>query len=73
MRIVIDSICDDIARVEFDDVMADIPRALLPEDCKEGDVLAFVKVDNTQILADAQDRLNRMSAMSGNMSGDIDL
>ena len=73
MRIVIDSICDDVARVEFDSVMADIPRALLPADCKEGDVLTFVKGDNSQILADGRDRLSRMSSMSGNMSGDIEL
>ena len=73
MRIVIDSICDDIARVEFDTVMVDIPRALIPADCKEGDVLGFVKLDNEQILADAQARIDRMKAMSGNCSGDIDL
>ncbi|MBQ9242218.1 MAG: DUF3006 domain-containing protein [Proteobacteria bacterium] len=70
--IVIDSISDNIARVEFDGVFVEVPRSVLPADCKEGDVLGFMKLDNSEILKKGSDRLARMRAMS-NSGGDIDL
>ena len=73
MRIVIDSISDGIARVEMDGVMVEIPSGLLPADCKEGDCLGFVKLDNSDILKEGQAKLDRMKAMSNMGSGDIDL
>ena len=72
MRIVIDSISDKVARVEFDGVMVEIPRCVLPANCKEGDVLGLVKLDNSEILKSGQDRLDRMKAMS-NTGNDVDL
>ncbi|MBR4985157.1 MAG: DUF3006 domain-containing protein [Proteobacteria bacterium] len=70
--IVIDSISDNIARVEIDGVFVEIPRSALPTDCKEGDVIGFVKLDNSEILKKGADRLARMRSMS-NTGGDIDL
>ncbi len=73
MRIVVDSISDKIARVEFDGVMVDIPKCVLPAGIKEGDCLGFVKLDNSEILKEGQNRLDRMKAMSNAGSDDIDL
>ncbi|MBQ9394699.1 MAG: DUF3006 domain-containing protein [Proteobacteria bacterium] len=73
MRIVIDSISDKIARVEFGGTMVEIPSCLLPDGCKEGDVLGFVKLDNSEILKEGQSRLDRMKAMSSSNGNSFDL
>ncbi|MBQ4360789.1 MAG: DUF3006 domain-containing protein [Proteobacteria bacterium] len=70
--IVIDSISGNTARLEIEGVFVDIPRSAIPADCKEGDVLGFIKLDNTEILQKGADRLVRMRSMS-NTSGDVDL
>lgn len=73
MRIVIDSISDNIARVEFNGTMVEIPSCVLPADCKEGDVLGFVKLDNSEILKEGQSRIDRMKAMSSGSGNEFDL
>ncbi len=74
MRITIDRIDENIAVLDVDGQSIEFPVAALPEGAKEGDVLAFVTVDASQILADAKDRISRMKNMSGgsnNASFDI--
>ncbi len=71
--IVIDRIDDDIAVLEFDGQMIEIPSSVLPEDSKEGDILGFVKLDNSEILQEGKDRIERLKAMSNIGSGEIDL
>ena len=71
--IVIDRIDDEIAVLEFDGQMIEIPSSVLPEGCKEGDILGFVRLDNSEILQEGKDRLARLTSMSNMGSGDIDL
>lgn len=71
--IVIDRIDDEIAVLEFDGQIIEIPSSVLPEGCKEGDILGFVRLDNSEILQEGKDRLARLTSMSNMGSGDIDL
>ena len=71
--IVIDRIEDEIAVLEFDGEMIEVPRTVLPEGSKEGDFLGFVILDNSEVLQEGKDRIERLKAMSGMNSGEIDL
>lgn len=71
--IVIDSLSDKIARLEFDGEMIEVPRSVVPADCKEGDILGFVKLDKSEVVKKGNDRLNRMRAMSNTNNDCIDL
>jgi len=64
MRITIDRIDDGIAVLDVGGESIDFPVAALPEGAKEGDVLSFVKVDASEIIAAANDRMSRMKNMS---------
>ncbi len=64
MRITIDRIDDGIAVLDVGGESIDFPLAALPEGSKEGDVLSFVKVDASEIIAAANDRMSRMKNMS---------
>ena len=72
MSIVIDRLSDNVAVLEFDGQMIEVPRSVVPADCKEGDILGFTKLDNSEVLKKGADRLSRMRAASAT-SGDIDL
>lgn len=71
--IVIDSLSDKIARLEFDGEMIEVPRSVVPADCKEGDILGFIKLDKSEVVKKGNDRLNRMRAMSNTNNDCIDL
>lgn len=72
MRISVDAIDDDIARLDIGGQIMDFPTKALPEGCKEGDILAFIILDATQVLKDGHDRIQRM--LGNNASGgDFDL
>ena len=73
MNIVVDRIEDELAVLEVGGIYIDFPVAALPEGCKEGDMLAFVTLDATEVLAQATDRISRMRGMSNMGSGDIDI
>ena len=66
MNIVIDRIEDDIALLDVGGEIIDFPVEALPENAKEGDLLGFVILDNSELLAKASDRIERMKAMSNN-------
>lgn len=72
MRIVIDRMSDGIAYLDVDGQIIEFPSAALPAEAKEGDLLGFVILDNSEILKEGQDRLARLEAMS-NLSGDFDI
>lgn len=72
MRIVIDRMSDGIAYLDVDGQIIEFPSAALPAETKEGDLLGFVILDNSEILKEGQDRLARLEAMS-NLSGDFDI
>ena len=72
MRIVIDRISDGIAYLDVDTQIIELPAAALPNDAKEGDLLGFIVLDNSEIIKEGQDRLARLQAMS-NLSGDLDI
>lgn len=50
-RIVVDSISKDlnIARIEIDGKIIEISKELLPEGVQEGDILNFIKADNSGV------------------------
>jgi hypothetical protein len=73
MNIVVDRIEDGLAVLEVGGTYIDFPAEALPEGCKEGDMLAFVTLDATEILAKATDRISRMRNMSSMGSGDIEI
>ena len=73
MRIVVDQIVDGLAILDVDGEMMDFPLEALPEGIREGDVVAFVKVDNAEIMSQAQARIDRMSACSGKAGDVLDL
>ncbi|MBQ1267601.1 MAG: DUF3006 domain-containing protein [Proteobacteria bacterium] len=70
MRITIDRMDNGIAVLDVGGEMIDFPVAALPEGAKEGDVLSFVKVDASEIIKDAQNRINRMRSASQSNAGD---
>lgn len=72
MRIVIDRMSDGIAYLDVDGQIIEFPSVALPAEAKEGDLLGFVILDNSEILKEGQDRLARLEAMS-NLSGDFDI
>ena len=72
MRIVIDRISDGIAYLDVDTQIIEFPSAALPNDAKDGDLLGFIVLDNSEIIKEGQDRLARLQAMS-NLSGDLDI
>lgn len=72
MRIVIDRISDGIAYLDVDTQIIEFPAAALPNDAKEGDLLGFIVLDNSEIIKEGQNRLVRLQAMS-NLSGDLDI
>ncbi|MFA5623610.1 MAG: hypothetical protein WC966_00940 [Bradymonadales bacterium] len=72
MRISIDAIHDKTARIDVGGQMMDFPIEVLPEGSKEGDILAFIKLDATQVLKDGHDRIQRMLNKNTD-SGDFDL
>ena len=72
MRITIDRIDDGLAVLDVTGDSIEFPVAALPEGSKEGDVLSFVKVDASEIIQAANDRINRMkSKSSGNDTFEI--
>lgn len=74
MNIVVDRIDGQIAVLEVNGECIHFPVAALPEGCKEGDMLAFTKVDSSKVLAEASDRIARMRNMSAmNSGGDLDI
>ena len=72
MRIVIDRMSDGIAYLDVDEKIIEFPAQALPAGAKEGDLLGFILLDNSEIIKEGQDRLSRLRAMS-NMSGDLDI
>ena len=72
MRIVVDRVADGIAYLYVDTQIIEFPAAALPNDAKEGDLLGFIVLDNSEIIKEGQDRLARLQAMS-NLSGDLDI
>ena len=72
MRILIDRTSDGIAHLDVDTQIIELPAAALPNDAKEGDLLGFIVLDNSEIIKEGQDRLARLQAMS-NLSGDLDI
>ena len=72
MRITIDRIDDGLAVLDVNGESIEFPVAALPQGSKEGDVLPFVKVDASEIIQAANDRINRMkSKSSGNDTFEI--
>ena len=87
-RWTIDQIEDDTAAIEHDDRLHTIPRALLPRDAREGDVLIVTVSrdrDDRTVVTIALDRAATRKAMqqserqraarpkSGDPGGDIEL
>ena len=72
MRITIDRLYDDIAYLDVDGKISEFPRAALPAECREGDLLGCTVLDASEILKEGQDRIARLQAMSGS-SGDLDI
>ena len=68
MNIVIDRIEDDIALLDIEGEIIEFPAEALPENAKEGDLLGFVILDNSELMAKASERIERMKAMSGNQN-----
>lgn len=73
MSISIDRINDDIATLDIDGEMVDIQTSLLPSGAKEGDLLGFVVLDSSKVIASAKDRIARMQAASNTDTGSFDL
>ena len=73
MNIVIDRIEDGLALLDVDGEIIEFPLETLPEGSKEGDLLAFIRIDASEILAQATERLERMQAMSQNTSDVFDI
>lgn len=71
MKIVIDRFEGDYAIVEIAGQRVDVPRALIPVECKEGDALTFVRGPADTFAAEA--RLARLKARGPQGRGDIDL
>lgn len=72
MRITIDRILDGVAYLDVETQIIEFPSAALPEGAKEGDLLGFVLLDNSEIIKEGRDRLARLEAMS-NLNGDLDI
>ena len=70
MRITIDRMDNGIAVLDVGGEMIEFQVAALPEGAKEGDVLAFVKVDASEIIQEAKNRIQRMRSMSSASSDD---
>ena len=73
MNIAIDQIEDDLAMLDVDGEIITFPVEALPEGAKEGDLLAFIRIDPSEILAQAQERIDRLQAMSPKTSNVIDI
>ena len=73
MNIVIDRIEEGIALLDVDGEIIEFPIEALPEDAKEGDLIAFVKVDNSELLSQAKERIERMKSMSQTSGNTFDL
>jgi hypothetical protein len=63
-RIAIDRMEDDIAYLDVDGEIIEFPVSALPEGSKEGDMLQFVQIDASEVIAEAKDRICRLQAMS---------
>ena len=73
-RISIDRMEDDIAYLDVDGEIIEFPVSALPDGSKEGDMLQFVQVDASEVIAEAKERICRLQAMSKtNDTGDIDI
>ena len=72
MKIVIDRIEGDFAVVEIAGRCVDVPLALLPDGCKEGDALVFSRGAPSDRAA-AEDRLARLKSRGPQGAGNIDL
>lgn len=66
MTIIVDRFEDDLAVIEYEDKTFSLPRALLPKEAKEGDVLRLnIEIDHTATadrrrrIAEKEDRLFR--------------
>ena len=70
--IVVDRIEGQRAVVEFDGEMIEIPVTALPEGAGEGAILALVRREAPDVLAEAEARLARLRAL-GPAGDDIDL
>ena len=73
MNIAIDQIEDEYAMLDVDGEIITFPVEALPEGAKEGDLLAFIRIDASEILAQATERLERLQQMSPNTSDEIDI
>lgn len=74
MKVVIDRFEGDYAIVEIAGTRVDVPRALIPADCKEGDALQFARAPaDTSARSAAEARLARLKARGPQGPGDIDL
>lgn len=73
MNIVIDRIEDDLAILDVDGEIIEFPLKALPDNSKEGDLIAFVKLDNSELLQQAKDRIEKLKAMSQTSGDTIDL
>lgn len=73
MTISIDRINDDIATLDIDGDMVDIDVSLLPAGAKEGDLLGFVVLDSSAVLASAKERISRMQNASHMSGGSLDI
>lgn len=73
MSISIDRINDDIATLDIDGNMVDIDISFLPPGAKEGDLLAFVTLDSSEVIASGKERISRMQAASSMGGGTLDI
>ena len=73
-RISIDRMEDDIAYLDVDGEIIEFPVSALPEGSREGDMLAFTKIDASEVIAEAKERISRLTSMSKSAnSGEIDI
>ena len=70
--LVVDRIEGDTAVLELGDQLFDVPLAILPL-IKEGDQVQIVRVDNSNALQEAQDRLERLRKRDPDPDDIIDL
>ncbi len=75
MRIVIDRFEGDVAVLEIAGALTSVPRALLPEGAREGDVMRLVAdpAATASALEDAAARLARLKAKTPQGPGSFDL
>lgn len=64
LRIVIDRMEDDLAYLDIDGESYEFPVCALPQGAKEGDLIGLTILDNSEIIKEGQERINRLEAMS---------